>query len=248
MAGKIEKEIMRKLGKRKLHFSLIDPDPQKASTEKIKSMADELSRIGTDTILVGGSTRVTESVLDRAIKTVKRSCSFPVILYPGSAGGLSRYADAILFMSLLNSSDPLWISGMQARGAPAVKKYHLETIPMAYLIVEPGMKAGEMGKARLLSRQKPEEAASYALAAQYMGMRFVYLEAGSGAPEPVNAETIKAVRKSIGVPLIVGGGIRSAEQAKNTLRAGADIIVTGTIIEDDIARAEDIIRTVKRFR
>ncbi len=121
MTGKIEKQLLKKLSKRKLHFSLIDPDPQKNSIKRIQDIAKKLERFGTDAILVGGSTRVTESVLDRAIKTIKKHNSAPVILFPGNANGLSRHADAILFMSLMNSQDGLWISCMQAMGAPLVK-------------------------------------------------------------------------------------------------------------------------------
>jgi phosphoglycerol geranylgeranyltransferase len=148
-------------------------------------------------------------------------------------------------MSLLNSSDATWISGMQARGAAAVKKYGIEPLPTAYLIMEPGMKAGEVGKASLI--KMPDEAVAYALAAQYFGMRFVYLEAGSGAPKPVSADIIKAVKKETDVKLIVGGGIRTAEAARTALAAGADIIVTGTVIEKDTNKVREIIDAVKRF-
>lgn len=248
MIGRIEKQLMKKLSKRKLHFSLIDPDPQKASLKSIEETARTLERFGTDAVLVGGSTRVTESVLDKTIRAIKKYCSVPIILFPGNANGVSRHADAILFMSLMNSQDALWISGMQAIGAPLVQKYRIETLPTAYLIVEPGMKAGDVGRARVLKNENPEEAAAYALAAQYFGMRFVYLEAGSGAPQHVSESLIRIVKKSIEIPLIVGGGIRSADIAKKVLGAGADIIVTGTVLEKNIAAVEDIIKTVHSFR
>ena len=247
MTGKIEKQLLKKLSKRKLHFSLIDPDPQKVSLKSVEETARTLERFGTDAILVGGSTRVTEDVLDKAIIAIKKHCSAPVILFPGNANGLSKHADAILFMSLMNSQDALWISGLQAMGAPLVKKFKIETLPTAYLIVEPGMKAGEVGKAKPLKNKNPGEAAAYALAAQYFGMRFVYLEAGSGAPQHVSESLISAVKKTIDIPLIVGGGIRSAGTAKKVLKAGADIIVTGTVLEKNIAAAEGIIRTVREF-
>lgn len=248
MAGKTEKQIMKKLSRRKLHFSLIDPDPQKAGIGKIGAMARSLQRTGTDAVLVGGSTRVTERILDKAVAAIKKHCKAPVILYPGNANGLSRSADAVLFMSLLNSRDPLWLSGMQAHGARLVRKYRLETIPMAYLIVEPGMKAGEVGKADPIKRNRPETAVAYALAAQYLGMRFVYLEAGSGAPQHVPERMIREVKRNIDIPLIVGGGIRSEDAAARVLRAGADIIVTGTVLEDNMKRAEGIIRAAREFK
>jgi len=113
MTGKIEKQLLKKLSKRKLHFSLIDPDPQKVSLKSVEETARTLERFGTDAILVGGSTRVTEDVLDKAIIAIKKHCSAPVILFPGNANGLSKHADAILFMSLMNSQDALWISGLR---------------------------------------------------------------------------------------------------------------------------------------
>ncbi|MBI4018460.1 MAG: geranylgeranylglyceryl/heptaprenylglyceryl phosphate synthase [Candidatus Aenigmarchaeota archaeon] len=244
---RVEEYINKQLRRRKLHFPLIDPDPGKNSIEKIRRIAEMLEEFGSDAVLVGGSTGVEERSLDRAIAAIKKHFTKPVILYPGSAQGISRRADGILFMSLLNSSDPLWISGMQAAGAPAAKKYKIEPLPMAYLIVEPGMKAGEVGKAKLL--RKADEAVSYALAAQYMGMRFVYLEAGSGAYKTVPDEMIRSVRKETDVKLIVGGGIRDAETAKQKLRAGADIIVTGTVLEDSGAeRIRSIVKAIHGFK
>ena len=125
--------------------------------------------------------------------------------------------------------------GEQRRAAPLVKKWGLEAIPMAYLVVEPGMRAGEVGQADPIPRSRPQDAVEYALAAQMLGMKLVYLAAGSGAPEPVPAPMIRAVREALEIPLIVGGGIRTADAAGTVARAGADIVVTGTIVE----RAKD---------
>lgn len=242
-----EKYINLQLRKRKLHFPLVDPDPAKNSLEKIERIAKMLQKFGSDAILVGGSTGVNEKFLDKAIIAIKKHFKKPVILFPGSAQGVSRHADAILFMSLLNSADPLWISGIQAVGAPLVKKYKIEPVPTAYLVVEPGMKAGEVGMAKLL--KESEDAAAYALAAQYLGIRIVYLEAGSGAHKTVPNEMIRTVRKEISVPLIVGGGIRDAKTAEEKLAAGADIIVTGTVLEDSGAeRIKSIVDAIHGFR
>jgi len=119
---------------------------------------------------------------------------------------------------------------------------------MAYLIVEPGMAAGKVRKAEPIKRDNPKIAAEYALAGQYMGMKLVYLEAGSGAPTPVAAEMIKEVKNNINVPLVVGGGIRSSDQAKEAVSAGADIIVTGTITEENFDKVKEIIKAVKEAR
>ncbi|WP_297091371.1 geranylgeranylglyceryl/heptaprenylglyceryl phosphate synthase [Thermococcus sp.] len=227
--GRVESYIHEKLRREKLHFVLIDPD------DVTPDVAGEIARMseeaGADAIMIGGSTGAEGDVLDGVVKAIKESSGLPTILFPGSHGGISRHADAIFFMSLLNSTNPFFITGSQALGAFTVKRYGIEPIPMAYLIVEPGETVGWVGDAKPIPRHKPKIAAAYALAGQYLGMRLVYLEAGSGAREPVPPEMISLVRKVIDVPLIVGGGIRTGEQARKAIEAGADIIVTGTAIE-----------------
>lgn len=168
----------------------------------------------------------------------------PVILFPGGVGGISGRADAIFFMSLLNSRNPYFITKAQALGAFQVKRLGLEPLPMAYLIVEPGESAGFIGEADPLPRHKPKIAASYALAAQYMGMKFVYLEAGSGASNPVPIEMIRYVKKAVDIPVIVGGGIREKKEAVRISKA-ADILVTGTIAEESFEKLKDLVDAVK---
>ncbi len=141
-------------------------------------------------------------VLDGVVKAIKESSSLPTILFPGSHGGISKYADAIFFMSLLNSRNPpFFITGSQALGAFTVKRYGIEPIPMAYLVVEPGETVGWVGDAKPIPRHKPKIAAAYALAGQYLGMRLVYLEAGSGGEGAGSPpEMISLVRRVIDVP------------------------------------------------
>ncbi len=213
----------------RLHMTLLDPDKQSAADAG--RIASAAARSGTDAFMIGGSTGVTQAKMDATVLAIKASAQVPTILFPASAASLSRHADALYFMSLLNSRDPRMIVGEQRRAAPVVKTWGLETIPMAYLVVEPGMRAGEVGRADPIPRSEPETAVGYALAAQMLGMKLVYLEAGSGAPEPVPSRMIRAVRDAIDVPLVVGGGIRTAQAAGAVARAGADIVVTGTIVE-----------------
>ena len=244
--GKIETYIHEKLEKEKLHFVLLDPDDVDPETAgKIAEMSEE---IGVDAIMIGGSTGAEGEVLDGVVKAIKESSSLPTILFPGSHGGISGYADAIFFMSLLNSRNPFFITGAQALGAFQVKRYGIEPIPMAYLIVEPGETVGWVGDAKPIPRHKPKIAAAYALAGQYLGMRLVYLEAGSGAPQPVPPEMIGLVKRVIDVPLIVGGGIRTEEQARAAVKAGADIVVTGTAIEKagSIEKAKEKLEELNR--
>ena len=155
----------------------------------------------------------------------------PLILFPGNITGLSGYADAIFFMSLLNSANPYFLIDAQAIAAPLVRRLGLEAIPLGYIIMGPGGAAGFIGYARPIPYSKPSLAQAYALAGQYLGKRLIYLEAGSGAEQPIPPEVVSKVRAAVEVPLIVGGGIRSGRQAEAAIKAGADIIVTGTIVE-----------------
>ncbi len=195
-------------------------------------MAAEADEGGTAAIMLGGSIGVMQSELDNTILAIKEKTNLPTILFPGDVSGVSRHADAILFMSLLNSRNTYFIMGAQVAGAPMVKKMCVEAIPMGYLIIEPGGMAGYVGDARLVPRDRPGVAVAYALAAQYLGMKLIYLEGGSGVREPVPSGIIAAVKSQIDIPVIVGGGIRNGSEAKKASQAGADIIITGTIVED----------------
>ncbi|MCK4929107.1 MAG: geranylgeranylglyceryl/heptaprenylglyceryl phosphate synthase, partial [Methanosarcinales archaeon] len=166
-----------------VHLTLIDPDSQ--SPETAGNMAAQAAEGGTDAIMVGGSTGAGGSILDKTLKAIKEQTDLPTILFPASAGGVSAQADAVFFMSLLNSRDVNYITTNQAMGAPLVKKYGIEPISMAYLIVEPGGTVGWVGDAKLIPQKKPAIAVAYALAGKYMGMHYIYLEAGSGADSPV---------------------------------------------------------------
>lgn len=226
---KVEKYIKSALKSRKLHLTLIDPEEQ--SPKEAVKIAKEAVAGGTDGIMLGGST-VASDELDKTTVKIKKSVDVPIILFPGNISGVTKHADAIFFMSLLNSSNPYWIIGAQALGAPIIKKIGIETISMGYVVVEPGGTVGWVGDAKLIPRNKPEIAAAYALAAEYLGMKFLYLEAGSGAKGHVPEEMIRKVKKAADLILIVGGGIKNKEDAAKVAKAGADIIVTGTVVEN----------------
>src|SRR3989454_2323018 len=230
---KVLDQLRTRLEAGKVHLSLLDPD--KLTPAEAGEVAFRAQLAGTDGIMVGGSTGVTQEATDATVKAIKDRAGVPVILFPAGAHALSRYADAVYFMSLLNSQDVRMIVGEQKKAARAIKAWGLETIPMGYLIVEPGMRVGEVGHARPIPRDDVEEAVRYALTAEYLGMQLVYLEAGSGAPEPVPTKMITAVKRELSIPLVVGGGIRTPEAARATAMAGADIVVTGTVIERDQA-------------
>ncbi|HEY5538521.1 MAG TPA: geranylgeranylglyceryl/heptaprenylglyceryl phosphate synthase [Thermoplasmata archaeon] len=242
---KVLEYLLNKVEHGKVHMTLIDPDKQ--SPAEARGLASVACAAGTDAVMVGGSTGVTQEKADESVRSIKAGSSVPVILFPSGSSTLSRYADALYFMSLLNSRSPRLIVGEQQKAARLIQTWGLEPIPMAYLIVEPGMRAGEVGEANLIPRNDSEQAVRWALTAQYLGMRLVYLEAGSGAPEPVPPEMVGAVKSAIDVPLIVGGGIRSPEWAGEIARAGADILVTGTFVErtKDPNALRDLIAVVK---
>jgi len=249
MLGDVEKYLLEKIeSEGSIHITLIDPEevtPPQASRIVSKAKLSD-----TSAIMIGGSTFVSPVHLDDVVKAVKRTVKIPVILFPNNVAGISRYADAIWFMSLLNSVDPYFLMGAQILGAPLVKKYAIEPIPMGYLIVGEGGTAAIVGKAIPIPYDKPDLAAAHALAGQYLGMRFVYLEAGSGAKNPVPPNMIRAIRQYVDVPMIVGGGIKSREQALAAASAGADIIVTGNVVEESgmRRRVSEIIEGIKRGR
>jgi phosphoglycerol geranylgeranyltransferase len=230
--GPVESLLLRNIKKHGcIHLALIDPEKTGAH---LRNTCLKLEQLGTTAIMVGGSTVASSQELDASISQIKSACSLPTILFPNGISGISRFADAIFFMSLLNSSQTHYITGAQAMGAPLVKRFKLEPIPLGYILVgESTTAVSSVSKADLIPYSKPDTAASYALAAQFLGMRFVYLEAGSGAGKPVEAAMVKAVSSQIEIPLIVGGGIRSPEKAQEIAKAGASIIVTGTVLEQE---------------
>ena len=207
-------------------------DPQKTGSERCAEIASEAEKGGTSAIMVGGSTLASKNDLDEGVLKIKSKVSVPVILFPNDIAGVSRHADAIWFMSLLNSRITYYVIDAQAMSAHTVKSYGLEPLPLGYIIIGEGGTAGFVGQARGIPYDRPELAAAYALAAQTLGMRFVYLEAGSGAKAPVPPSMIKLVKSQVSVPVIVGGGIRSGGTAKAAVEAGADIIVTGNLVEE----------------
>ncbi len=215
--------------KRGLAFLVVDPPNQ--SPEVAGSSAKLAEEAGFDAIVVGGSVGAQGPLLEQTISAIKKNSGLPVILFPGNIATISPQADAIYFMSLLNSTDPYYISGAQIASSMPVKRLGIEAIPTSYVVVEPGRAVGWVGRVQLIPRELPYLAAATALGGQFMGSHFVILESGGGAPSPAPPEMVAAVRKTIDVPLIVAGGVRSPEFAYQTIRAGADIVHIGTAVE-----------------
>jgi phosphoglycerol geranylgeranyltransferase len=218
-----------------LHFSLIDPDPLRQGPNKAAKMAQYAEEAGTDAILIGGSTIIDQNFVDKTIIAIKERVNIPLIIFPGGVSNISHHADAIFFMSLLNSFDPYFIVGQQALASYTIKSANLETISMAYLIIEPGASAGWIGNAKLLPRDKPKLTTAYALAAEMFGFKIIYLEAGSGS-ERMPKEHIEMCSNILNIPIIVGGGVSNKDDARCFVEAGADIVVMGTFLENNLLK------------
>ncbi|MBI5046165.1 geranylgeranylglyceryl/heptaprenylglyceryl phosphate synthase [Candidatus Micrarchaeota archaeon] len=248
MFGKVEKYIHEELESKKgLLFALIDPLDYSSFEQAIKT-AKNADEAGADIILIGGSTGVQGEPLDMITKAIKQQVSKPVVLFPGNIGTLTKYADAVYFMSMLNSRNPYWISEAQMLAAPMVKYYGIEPLPVAYTVVEPGGTVGWVGDAKRIPRNKPKIAAAFAMAAEYMGFRFFITDAGSNPEDgPIPVEMAKAVKSSISIPYIVAGGIRTPDQAKALVKAGADILQVGTAFEKEssVNKIKDMVKAVR---
>ena len=230
----------------KMLFTVLDPLDHN-SIDDVVFVAKKSYEEGAHAILIGGSTGVQGELLDNVAKRVKEVVSIPVILFPGNIGTVTKYADAVYFMSLLNSRNPYWITRAQMLAAPVIKRLDIEPLPTAYIVVEPGGTVGWVGDVDLIPRAKPKIAAGFALAATYMGFRIVITDAGSNPKEGhIPLEMVKAVSSVLDVPYVVAGGIRTPEQARNVVKAGADIIQVGTAFEKNKGKhLKDFVNAIK---
>ncbi len=209
---------------------IIDPVDYKSEEDAIRTGITAW-KAGADIIAIGGSVGAQGDLLNNVTKGIKEKVDVPVVLFPGNIATISPYADAIYFMSLLNSRNPYWISQAQTLAAPLIKKLNIEPLPIGYVVVEPGGTVGWVGDANAVPRNKPQIAAALAMAGELMGSKIIFTDAGSAANAPVPPEMVKAVRNSIDVPYLVAGGIRTANQAHDIIKAGADWIQIGTAAE-----------------
>jgi phosphoglycerol geranylgeranyltransferase len=204
---------------------LLDPDKAKGiSLENILRIAGE-SRV--DYILAGGS--LTFSSVDILIDAIRKLCSIPVILFPGNLLQLTHNADAILLLSLISGRNPELLIGNHVIAAPYLKDVKEKLISVGYILINCGSKTSVeyISQTEAIPCDKPEIAVATALAGEMLGMKMIYLEAGSGATNPVPLNVISAVRESVSIPLAIGGGIRNEKEVEETFKAGADLIILG---------------------
>ncbi|MFH1200070.1 MAG: geranylgeranylglyceryl/heptaprenylglyceryl phosphate synthase [Candidatus Micrarchaeota archaeon] len=235
--GRIEKYYAEKVeSEGAMLFSLIDPD--KSYLERGVQIAKLAYEEGSDVILIGGSIGAQGSLLDDTVKMIKEEVSIPVVLFPGNISGITHYADAVYFMHMMNSRDVYWLSTAQIQAAPVVHRMKIEAIPTSYLVLEPGRTVGWIGNANVVPRDRPDLAASCALAAKFSGSHVLITDVGSGAAEPAPVELVAAVAKACAKDMFYfyAGGARTPAQASNIITAGADGIQIGTAFEEGDVR------------
>lgn len=218
--------------KRKKLAVLIDPD--KPSDAQILSMVEKANAADVDFFFVGGSLLVTDS-LDHCIRLIKEHSKIPVLIFPGNSLQISKYCDGFLLLSLISGRNPEMLIGRHVIAAPYLKLYGNEIIPTGYMLIDSGKATSVtyMSNTTPIPHDKDDIAVCTALAGEMLGLKLIYLEAGSGAAMPVSSSMISKVRQMVGLPLIVGGGIRTPEMAAEAAKAGADVIVIGTAFEKE---------------
>ena len=218
--------------KRKKLAVLIDPD--KPSDAQILSMVEKANAADVDFFFVGGSLLVTDS-LDHCIKLIKEHCDIPVLIFPGNSLQISKYCDGFLLLSLISGRNPEMLIGRHVIAAPYLKLYGNEIIPTGYMLIDSGKATSVtyMSDTTPIPHDKDDIAMCTAIAGEMLGLKLIYLEAGSGALMPVSTSMISKVSQMIKIPLIVGGGIKTPEMAADAVKAGADVIVIGTAFEKE---------------
>ncbi len=209
---------------------LIDPD--KISNSEIENISKLSEKAEVDFIFVGGSL-LTNGNLSNCIRRIKYACQIPVVLFPGNSNQVDEQADAILFLSLISGRNPELLIGKHVASAPLIREKNLEAIGTGYMLIESGniTTALYVSNTSPIPADKPEIAACTALAGEMLGLKLIFMDAGSGAKNPVSAGMIREVRKTVSTPLIIGGGIRTPQQALMACKAGADVIVVGNAVE-----------------
>lgn len=230
----------------KLFAVLIDPDD--TSTKNISRLVELAEKAGVDFFFIGGSL-MTKTNFSSVIHELKQNTEIPLVIFPGSIFQIDGEADALLFLSLISGRNPDFLIGQHVHAAPHLKKSSLEIISTGYMLID----GGNTSTAQYISNTTPipgdktDIAVSTAIAGELIGQRLIYMDAGSGARNPVAPEMISAVKKHTDIPLITGGGIKTTEQARQACKAGADVIVVGNAIEKSPELIQSFSGVVKSF-
>lgn len=233
----------RQRGEKRLAV-LIDPD--KLRLRRLERTVDLAVEAGVNYFFIGGSL-VVNNMLDAVLQGIRERCAIPLVLFPGNSFQLSYRADAMLFLSLISGRNPELLIGQHVIAAPFLKMSPLEIISTGYMLIDGGVQTAVqyMSNTYPIPANKDDIAVCTALAGELLGLKMIYLDAGSGARNPVPEHMIEAVRGAISVPLLVGGGIRTPEKAAANLRAGADLLVVGNAIEQDPALIRELASAVR---
>jgi len=235
----------RKVNKKSFAL-LIDPDKQ--NKNQLLSIIEKANDANTDYFFVGGSLLTNDS-LDLCLNTLKENSTIPIVLFPGNAMQVNDKADGILFLSLISGRNAEMLIGKQVITAPILKQSSLEVLPTGYILIDSGKPTtvSYMSNTTPIPANKNTVAACTAMAGEMLGLKLIFMDGGSGAKNPISEAMIKEVRKSISVPLIIGGGINSGKKAIGNCKAGADIIVVGNAIEKDKSLITEIANAVHSY-
>jgi len=225
---------------------LIDPD--KLSNDDLENTAKICQKAGVDFLFVGGSL-ITSDSLFHCIRILKENSQIPVVLFPGNSYQISRNADAMLFLSLISGRNPDMLIGMHVLSAPYIKLSGLETVPTGYMLIDSGKptSVSYMSNSFPIPNDKNDIAGCTAMAGEMLGLKIIFMDAGSGALQTVPEKMITFVKGSIEVPLVIGGGIKTPEKAKSIIEAGADIIVIGNKFEENPGLIYDFTNVITQY-
>src|SRR5687767_1761396 len=240
MKMNIYQSIVERVNQAKRSFAvLIDPD--NVTDNSLRGLIDLSEKAKVDYFFIGGSLVVSDN-LDNCILTIRQLTAIPILLFPGSPSQVSKHADALLYLSLVSGRNPELLIGQHVVSAPFVKKSGLEIMPTGYMVIDGGAPTtvSYISNASPIPSDKNEIAMCTAMAGEMLGMKLIYMDAGSGAKRPVHENLISAVAKNINIPLVIGGGITEPEKAYHNCKAGADVIVVGNAIEKDPALIADM--------
>lgn len=243
LMSKFSEQIYKIKSKEKKALAvLVDPDQPSESVAKIAAQC-QLCQV--DFILVGGSI-VTTGVLSHTITVIRQHCQCPIYIFPGNEFMIDEQADGILFLSLLSGRNPEYLIGKQVITAPVLAASDLDVVPTAYLLVDGGKETSVsyISNTKPIPADKPDIALATALAGKLMGMECIYMDAGSGALYPISTKMVTKVKQHVKLPLIIGGGIRNAETARELFKAGADILVIGNGVE----QSENLVAAISEVR